>query len=342
MFGVWLAEAVFVPANTRQPQAELDHVLLDGTRRRDRHGRRAPVEWVTQRYTRPIGLRHLDLGNNRTTEADPPDTHRIPRIVGPRPRSTAGPARRPGASPLAEPGPVSLALNAGIYNVLFGLRAGAPLVLMDRFSTTEFATLVNRFSIRSTVLPPAAMVMLADDPERDRPGAIALRAEHHRTALRPGGPSLLGQVRHHGAQQLRPGRSRRGHRLDGRRCPGSPREDRGRGTAASRRRHQGGGRGRIGASRRHRRRVAGAATADGLGVRGRPEPRRPTGPGGIHPHGGLCPHRRGRFRLDRRSGRRRHQSRREQGVPGAGRGGPAPLTGREGGSGRGPPRRTAR
>jgi acyl-coenzyme A synthetase/AMP-(fatty) acid ligase len=34
---------------------------------------------------------------------------------------------------------------------------------MDRFSTAEFAALVSRFSIRSTVLPPAAMVMLADD-----------------------------------------------------------------------------------------------------------------------------------------------------------------------------------
>ena len=58
---------------------------------------------------------------------------------------------------------MSLALNAGIYNVLFGLRAGASLVLMDRFGTAEFAALVGRFSIRSTVLPPAAMVMLADD-----------------------------------------------------------------------------------------------------------------------------------------------------------------------------------
>ncbi len=61
--------------------------------------------------------------------------------------------------------PVSLALNAGIYNVLFGLRAGASVVLMDRFSTSEFAALVQRFSIRSTVLPPAGMVMLADDPD---------------------------------------------------------------------------------------------------------------------------------------------------------------------------------
>jgi len=61
--------------------------------------------------------------------------------------------------------PVSLALNAGIYNVLFGLRAGAPLVIMNRFETAEFAELVRRFEIRSTVLPPAAIAMLNDDPE---------------------------------------------------------------------------------------------------------------------------------------------------------------------------------
>jgi acyl-coenzyme A synthetase/AMP-(fatty) acid ligase len=60
---------------------------------------------------------------------------------------------------------VSLALNAGIYNVLFGLRVGAAIVVMDRFATGEFARLVARFGIRSTVLPPAAITMLADDPE---------------------------------------------------------------------------------------------------------------------------------------------------------------------------------
>jgi acyl-CoA synthetase (AMP-forming)/AMP-acid ligase II len=60
--------------------------------------------------------------------------------------------------------PVSLALNAGIYNVLFGLRAGAPIVVMDRFEPVTFATLVRRFDVRSTVLPPAAMVTLCDDP----------------------------------------------------------------------------------------------------------------------------------------------------------------------------------
>ena len=55
-----------------------------------------------------------------------------------------------------------MALNAGLYNCLFGLRAGAPVVMMDRFTPQVFADLVARFQIRSTVLPPAAMVMLAD------------------------------------------------------------------------------------------------------------------------------------------------------------------------------------
>jgi acyl-coenzyme A synthetase/AMP-(fatty) acid ligase len=59
--------------------------------------------------------------------------------------------------------PVSVALNAGIYNVCFGLRAGAAVVLMAGFDTGEFSDLVHRFEIRSTVLPPAAMVMLTED-----------------------------------------------------------------------------------------------------------------------------------------------------------------------------------
>jgi acyl-coenzyme A synthetase/AMP-(fatty) acid ligase len=36
---------------------------------------------------------------------------------------------------------------------------------MPRFTTREFAELVRRYQIRSTVLPPAAMVMLATDPD---------------------------------------------------------------------------------------------------------------------------------------------------------------------------------
>ena len=59
--------------------------------------------------------------------------------------------------------PVSLSLWAGIYNVLFAFRVGAPVVLMPGFDTVEFARLVSEHGIRSVVLPPAAMTMLADD-----------------------------------------------------------------------------------------------------------------------------------------------------------------------------------
>jgi hypothetical protein len=57
--------------------------------------------------------------------------------------------------------PVSLSLWAGIYQILFAFRVGAAVVVMDRFTTEKFR--VQRFQIRSTVLPPAAMTMLSDD-----------------------------------------------------------------------------------------------------------------------------------------------------------------------------------
>lgn len=74
---------------------------------------------------------------------------------------------RTGAEPTRPPMPnlipLSLSLWAGIYNVLFAFAVGAPAVLMERFDTREFARLVSTFEIRSVVLPPAAMTMLADD-----------------------------------------------------------------------------------------------------------------------------------------------------------------------------------
>lgn len=87
------------------------------------------------------------------------------------PAPAAGPANltpNPSTSSPSKPAmpnliPVSLSLWAGIYQVLFAFRVGAPVVLMDGFDTAEFASLVQRFGIKSTVLPPAAMVMLADD-----------------------------------------------------------------------------------------------------------------------------------------------------------------------------------
>jgi acyl-CoA synthetase (AMP-forming)/AMP-acid ligase II len=60
--------------------------------------------------------------------------------------------------------PTSLALWAGIWNALFAFRLGAPAVLLDRFDPADFAALVKRFQIRSTILAPAMMTMLAEDP----------------------------------------------------------------------------------------------------------------------------------------------------------------------------------
>jgi long-chain acyl-CoA synthetase len=59
--------------------------------------------------------------------------------------------------------PLSLSLWAGIYQVLFAFRAGAGVVLMGRFSAADFAALVKRHRLRSTVLPPAALTMVLHD-----------------------------------------------------------------------------------------------------------------------------------------------------------------------------------
>ncbi|ULE35555.1 class I adenylate-forming enzyme family protein [Mycobacterium sp. IDR2000157661] len=59
--------------------------------------------------------------------------------------------------------PLSLSLWAGIYQVLFAFRAGSGVVLMDKFSPTDFAALVKRHQLRSTVLPPAALTMVLHD-----------------------------------------------------------------------------------------------------------------------------------------------------------------------------------
>jgi len=171
MFGVWLAGAVFVPINVRSPERERRRAL-DATR---------PAALVTAAGIESrVGVGDTDpetydegvafvTWTSGTTGAPKPvlHTHRnylelLDRVLGPL-RGSAGDreAKRPSPNLV----PVSLALNAGIYNVLFGLRAGAEIVVMDGFDPREFAALVARFAIRSTVLPPAAMAMLSDAPD---------------------------------------------------------------------------------------------------------------------------------------------------------------------------------
>jgi long-chain acyl-CoA synthetase len=162
MFGTWLAGAVFVPVNPRQPGREVTRVLE--TIR--------PAAVIDALGTRPLGAPSTfdsDVAfvtwTSGTTGPPKPilQTHSGYREILGRVLATirTGPAAE---SPAPNLVPVSLALNAGIYNVLFGLMAGASIVLMEKFDPGDFAELVHRYRIRSTVLPPAAMTMLTADP----------------------------------------------------------------------------------------------------------------------------------------------------------------------------------
>ena len=162
MIGTWLAGCVFVPLNPRAPAPEVARVL--------------ELTGVAARLT-PDGLEACRgdrvyeegtgfvLWTSGTTGAPKAILHRhatyfelLDRVIGSL-RQPGGAAHRPSPNLI----PVSLAQNAGIYNTMFGLRAGAAIVIMARFETATFASLVARFGIRSTVLPPPAIAMLNDD-----------------------------------------------------------------------------------------------------------------------------------------------------------------------------------
>jgi long-chain acyl-CoA synthetase len=169
MAGVWAARGLYVPLNPRLPAGEVTSVV-EALR---------PAAIVT-----PDGIERLPepaatepgvafvLWTSGTTGAPKPVFHThdaylelLDRVLRPlRGRAAGGnDAKRPTPNLI----PVSMALNAGLYNTLFGLRAGAELVIMDRFDPGTFAELVVRFGIRSTVLPPAAMAMLNDSDVTD-------------------------------------------------------------------------------------------------------------------------------------------------------------------------------
>jgi acyl-coenzyme A synthetase/AMP-(fatty) acid ligase len=167
MFGVWIAGAVFVPVNRRAPEPEVAKVLAAT-------GAAVLVTGGSASITAVAGdVRTYDddtafvMWTSGTTGEPKPILHQhsayfelIDRVLGPLRAKPSSPDARPPSPNLIA---VSLALNAGIYNTLFGLRAGAAIVIMDGFASARFAARVREFGIRSTVLPPAAITMLAAD-----------------------------------------------------------------------------------------------------------------------------------------------------------------------------------
>lgn len=167
MFAIWRLGAVLVPINARAPGSE-QAAMLDATGAAvvvDAAGIRAHptaagatpmpagvafVTWTSGTTGRPRPIRH---GHAEYLELL--DRVLAPLRAGAKPRSGTPPPNLV---------PVALALNAGIYNVLFGWRSGAAVVILDRFEPARFAAVVARHGIRSTVLPPAAIAALADAP----------------------------------------------------------------------------------------------------------------------------------------------------------------------------------
>ena len=134
MMGVWIAGGVYVPVNPRLPVAEVDAVLDPDRAGRGRHRSR------NRRVGTPIAPTTETLRSSRGRRARPARPTADP--PHPRPRTSScwigSSARCAATANLAAPPtpnliPVSMALNAGLYNALFGLRAGAALVIMDRF-----------------------------------------------------------------------------------------------------------------------------------------------------------------------------------------------------------------
>ena len=213
--------------------------------------------------------------------------------------------------------PVSLSLWAGIYQVLFAFRLGAPVVLMERFEPVEFARLVAR------VRHPFVGVAARRDGDAARATPRSRRSSRCATCAACRRRSRRSHARHfherfgvailNGYGQTELGGEVVGwtaRRLEGvRRRPSSAR-------SAVRTRGS-----RCGCADDE---LAGAI---GELVRAAPLPTRTalgdrvTDDGWLRT-GDLAPHRRRRVRVDRRPGERDGQSRRAQGVPRRGGGAP--------------------
>jgi acyl-CoA synthetase (AMP-forming)/AMP-acid ligase II len=203
MFAVWAAGGVYVPVNVRYTAAEVASVdtearlslLVGEPGDLDAH----PVAAGLVSYVHESGASAVLRPARAGLEGYPADVAVLSRTSGTTGHPKTVPLRHSGTldavdasiaklrgrgrdastepSRGATPGtpagtrqkrmnliPVPLALWGAIWNTIFSLRAGFGVVLLDRFTTGRFAAVVREHDIKSTVLPPAMITMLTDDP----------------------------------------------------------------------------------------------------------------------------------------------------------------------------------
>jgi long-chain acyl-CoA synthetase len=173
LFGVWQAGCVYVPVNPRLTDTEVDRIastIRPGAFLEPSSTGSLPS---IRRVNDPVARHDADIAliqmTSGTTGRPKPVLLRhsgVLELMDGVLRKIRGGSRAASktVAPMPNLIPVSLSLWAGIYNVLFAFRVGAPVVLMNGFDTERFTHLVDEYQIRSTVLPPAAMTMLVDDP----------------------------------------------------------------------------------------------------------------------------------------------------------------------------------
>ena len=186
-FGTWAADGVYVPVNPRLSDTEIHHILDDvspaavigSPEQLDRV--KPPVTliaadgelgWsVAKRGTASPALHDPGIATvsftSGTTGRPKPIELQSDAVL--RLMDTIVSTVRKGRKPTERPAmpnviPVSTSLWAGIYNVIFAIRTGSPALLMPTFDALEYARIVGQYQIASTVLPPAAITMLNDEP----------------------------------------------------------------------------------------------------------------------------------------------------------------------------------